>query len=76
MSNISGAIGLSIEVLKPSGALITWPATLEGTTSIKHVVLANELDEIGTWVMQAHVELTTWQGLGESQKMKVYAPFT
>jgi hypothetical protein len=75
-SNITAATGMAIKVKKPSGDEVEWTGVLDGTNSVKYILEAGDLDEPGTWILQAYVELATWEGLGESYKLKVYAPYT
>jgi len=74
-SDISDATVMEIEVSKPSGATETWTAALEGTNYLKYVVQAGDLDEAGTWKLQASIVTPAWTGLGETAKLKVYEAF-
>ncbi len=74
--NIASATAFQIRAKKPSGAEVSWTAALYGTTKVRYTLPVGVLDEVGTWLLQAYVELPTWRGLGESAKLKVYAKFT
>lgn len=63
--DVTGASGISIEVKKPSGAQSSWSAVLySGNKSIEHVIVTNDLDEIGDYILQAKLTLGsgTWRG--------------
>jgi len=62
---ITGATALSIEVKKPSGALVSWAGAIGADTkSVEHTIVANDLDEAGDYVLQAKLTLGggTWRG--------------
>lgn len=76
--DISNASVLKILVLKPSGEDVEWTATRYGTTNkITYTTSITDLDEPGTYKMQAWVE---WANPvvhvpGETCTKKVYAMF-
>lgn len=73
--SLSPATALAIEVLKPDLTTIEWMATKhtgETDTSLKYVTQEGDLDQSGTWELQAKVILPEWTGLGNTTKMKVY----
>lgn len=74
--DISSATAFQIRVKKPSGEELALAGSLYATTKVRHTMTAGILDEVGTWLLQAYVEMPTWQGLGEVAKLKVYAKFT
>lgn len=74
-SNITTATVLQIRAQKPSGAVVTWTAAISGTNSVRYVVASGDLDEAGAWILQAYVRLPAWDGLGESYRLRVHAPF-
>ena len=74
-TDISTATARSIEVRKPNGESVTWPASASGTTAITYTILDGDLDVAGSWTLQAHVTLSTGEWLGESVRRVVYAAF-
>lgn len=63
-SDISAGTLFQIKVTTPAGKPRVWSATLEGTTSVKHIVQAGDIDAPGAWVLQAYVEMPSWKGRG------------
>lgn len=62
---LTGATTLLIKVKKPSGATEDWEADQDGTTTrIIHVTEAGDLDEIGSYLLQAYVvnAVGSWRG--------------
>lgn len=69
---ITGATGITIEVLKPSNTTSSWPGTIHtDNRSVKHTIVSGEFNEVGTYVLQAKLTLAggTWRG--ESVKLIV-----
>ena len=69
--DISAASVRRIVVRKPNGRRVQWTAVADGTTKIKYVTQAGDLDVAGDWDMQAYVELPTWKGRGAISTLKV-----
>jgi len=62
---ISGATALTVEVKKPTGAVVAWAATVGADTkSVEHTIAVGELDEAGDYILQAKLTLGggTWRG--------------
>lgn len=65
LEDITDAISMSIEARRPDRTLVSWPATLEGTTAIKHVTVPTTLNMAGIWKLQAKVTIESggsWRG--------------
>jgi hypothetical protein len=76
--SLSAALSLIIVAKKPNGDIVEWTAEkniTEDDTSLKYAVLQGDLDIPGTWELQAKVTLPTWEGLGDTSKMRVYERF-
>lgn len=76
--NLENASLIEFLVTKPSGEVAKWTATRVGTTQdITYTTAAGDLDELGTYKIQAHVEwvvgLETRELHGVIQKFKVKA---
>lgn len=74
---ITGATGLSIQVKKPSGTVVSWDATIGADAkSLEHTTAINDLDEAGDYILQAKLTLGggTWRG--ESAKLEVKDVFS
>jgi hypothetical protein len=65
-SDISTATVRKIKARKPSGALVEWNAAASGSNSITYTTQANDIDEAGSWSIQAYIELPGWAGRGET----------
>jgi hypothetical protein len=74
--DVSTATTKEIHARKPSGTTVTWTAvfTTDGTDGkIRYQTLAATLDEVGTWVLQGHVVIGTWDGHSTKAIMTVEA---
>ena len=72
--DVSTATVRNIIVRKHNGTKVTWGAVADGTTAIKYVTSAGDLDVPGTWKLQAYVEMPGWKGLGEVATLTVSNP--
>lgn len=74
VAEVTDATVRSIKVKKANGVRVTWSAALEGTTKIKYVVLAGDLDVVGNWTLQAYIEMPNWSGSGDAVALRVNRP--
>jgi len=74
--DISTATVTELLVTKPTGATVTWTASIYNTTFLKYIIQANDWteSEIGEWVVQAYVETPSWKGYGEEAKFTLSKP--
>lgn len=73
--DISSATNVMITFKKPSGSSMVKLGTLftDGTDGIvQYVTIANDLDEIGSWKIQAKVNLPTGSWNSNIESFKVY----
>jgi hypothetical protein len=74
--DISAATARSIEIKKPNGRTVSWPATASGTNAITCTTGgSNLLDVSGAWQLQAKVTLPSGTWRGETVALNVYASF-
>lgn len=75
----TGAEDIVMEVTKPDGTITTWSAEVTSVGGIQnylvHYTEAGDLDQAGTYKMQPKFKLSSWNGLGETGKFKVYEAF-
>lgn len=69
--DISDATTRKIEWKKPSGATGEWTAVADGTEGISYTTIAGDLNETGTWILQAHVVGPTYDLYGEPTRLRV-----
>jgi len=74
-TDISTASALAIEVRKPNGTEVIWPASLSGSTAVQYETATDTLDMPGIWLMQAHVTIGAGVWSGETWTLPVYAAF-
>jgi hypothetical protein len=78
-SDLTGVVSKSISVRKPDGSTVSWEASvveLNGVLSgLRHVTVSGDLDQDGVYKLQAVVELSYWQGRGETTELKVWEVF-
>jgi hypothetical protein len=63
------------EVKKPDGSAVEWDAAIKDTTRLSHVAAADELDQAGTYLLQASITLGSWKCRGETAYLRVYEQF-
>lgn len=74
-TNIAGATSVSIKVKKPDASTVTWVSSVHNLNSVKYTTVAGDLNLPGKYLLQAHVTLPTWEGLGETVVLQVYDVF-
>lgn len=69
---ITGATGITIDILKPDGTTAVWVATAYSTTEVSHTTVAGDIDLPGRYRGQVHLTYGTWTGDGESFEFTIY----
>ena len=59
--DISGAASTKIVARKPDHTTVIWSSTAVSETVV-YVIEDGDLDQHGDWLLQAYVDLTTWEG--------------
>jgi hypothetical protein len=73
--SIAAATALKIHYKKPSGTTGTWTAVLSGTTALAYTTTAaSDIDEGGSWQLQAAFTLSGWTGHSTIATMAVSEP--
>ena len=72
---ITGATGQKLIVKKPNGTTVEWTATIQGTDTLRHITIANDLDVAGEYLIQPYLTLSGWTGRGKTARFKVYEKF-
>lgn len=72
-TDLTSATALKIKVKKPNGTEVEWTASQDANNPkvMTYTIQSGDLDQSGTWKLQAYVEFPTWQGRGEWAKLKV-----
>lgn len=70
--DLTAATGHSISVLKPNKKRVTWASTMEGTTALKYIVQAGDLDIAGIYSLQAFVEIGGGRWHGQTATFEVF----
>ena len=73
--DLTGGTDAKIKVKKPDGSAVEWDASIKDTTGLSHVAAADELDQAGTYLLQASITLGSWKGRGETAYLRVYEQF-
>lgn len=77
--SLAAATVLEIHAQKPSGSTVEWTATLYGSGAdgkIKYVTKTGDIDERGTWKIQAYVEVGAFKGHSRSVRFNVLPRIT
>ena len=69
--DVTAATVRSIVAMKPDYTHVHWTATADGTTAIKNVTQAGDLDTLGVWDIQPYVEMPAWKGFGDVVQLVV-----
>jgi hypothetical protein len=56
---------------KPSGVTVEWAAQISGADALTYTTQAGDLDEHGTWLIQAYIASPAWTGKGDTVAMRV-----
>ena len=73
--NVSSATVQKILVRKPDKTEHEWSGTIEDDNYLKYVIIADDFDQKGDYLLQAYIETPAWQGKGETVKLTVYEKF-
>ena len=73
--SLSGAVSQTIELIKPSGVVVSLAATVTASTKVQAYSDASTFDEAGDWRLQARVVLPSGAWRGEAVPLRVYAAF-
>ena len=73
--DLTGGTDAKIKVKKPDGNAVEWDASIKDTTRLSHVAAADDLDQAGTYLLQASITLGYWKGRGETAYLRVYEQF-
>ena len=71
---LTTATGQSLKVRKPNGAEVVWTATI-ATNSLRHTIIAGDVDIAGTYLIQPYLTLSGWTGRGKTVTLPVYRYF-
>jgi hypothetical protein len=71
--NISTATLVKIIAKTPRGNKKEWVGSISGTNSIRYLLQASDIDQAGTWELQAYVAMPGWAGRGAWAELKVSA---
>lgn len=76
-SDISTATYVALMVEKPtSHKEVTWVGTVYNSNYIQYTTKTGDFNEVGTYKLQAHVEMPFWQGRGNTALFIVSARYT
>jgi len=73
--DISLADPVALLYKKPDGTTGSWEPTIYNSNYLKYSTIEDDLDQEGTYRVQASLTLGDWIGLGESDTFKVYEAF-
>lgn len=59
--DISGAVSTTIVARKPDHTTVLWDSNAVSETVV-YIIADGDLDQHGTWLLQAYVDLDTWEG--------------
>lgn len=78
LNDLSEASVIKLKVKKPGATtVVEWtPVEVVETTKLQYVIVADDLDKVGVYSLQAYVELPAWSGHGEVATFQVYDLWT
>lgn len=78
-TDIDGATDTKLKVRKPDRQEVEWPASvveIDGAKNfLKYITQTGDLDQVGTYKLQASLTLGPWSGLGETTSFQVHSTF-
>ena len=74
-SDISGAINTRLLIRKPDGTLVEWTAVTYDSNYLRYTTVAGDLDQVGSYKLQATLNINNWSGRGETTSFTVYSSF-
>ncbi len=72
---ITTSTARSVAVLKPDGTEATWSATVEELNLLQHITAAGDIDQGGTYRVQAMVTIGGFERNGLTAKFYVYPKY-
>jgi len=69
--NIASATSTKLAIKKPSGVIVEWVGSIYSGTYISYETIADDLDEAGTYRLQALVTLDGNEMYGETTKFDI-----
>lgn len=69
--DVTTGVNPTLRVLKPDGEVVSWPAQPNGTTFLSYTTNETDLDQIGTYSVQANPDLPSGNALGETATFEV-----
>ena len=76
--NLTGASLTQISVKKPNGITVTWMASIDSVNNqqLNYLLQPGDLDQIGTYAIQANVDLDIQILFGDTDSFIVYQRFS
>lgn len=72
--SLSDASLVQILILKPDGSNVTWTGLAVGP-NIQYITIAGDIDQPGTWFLQASVQKSSGTLSGETVPLYIYPAF-
>lgn len=74
--DITSASAQSIAVRKPDMTVESWSATIEDSNYVQHTIIAGDLDQTGTYLVQSVVTIAGDIFRGNTAEFYVYTHFS
>lgn len=72
-TDLTAASNLRFNVKKPDGTTAVWSAVLSGSTKIKYISVAGDLDKVGVYKLHPYAEIGLFKGNGDPIAVEVFA---
>jgi hypothetical protein len=73
--DVSTATSLLLKVEKPDGTRVDWVGSVYLDTKIRYMTLEEDLDQVGSYLIQPYVSMPNWSGHGETVTIRVLDAF-
>lgn len=75
LTDITTATTETLYYKKPSGSTGQWTPSISGTNYYEYQVVAGDLDEVGTYLVQPYLEIGDFEGYGDTVQFTVLDQF-
>ena len=73
--DISGSLNTKFYIQKPNGDEVEWAALVYNLRYLRHLTIASDFSEPGSYSLQPYIERLGWKGKGRTVVFHIYDEF-